>query len=60
MNMRYIDKSHCCQAFEQYLKNSRPSVWSEFANNIKLVLHRYLWFFPNLDALKDKVAEILR
>ena len=41
--MRYIDKSHGCQVFEQYLKNSRPSAWSEFADNIKLVLHQHLY-----------------
>lgn len=42
--MRYIDKSDCCKAFDQYLINSRPSAWNEFDDNIKLILHQYLYY----------------
>jgi uncharacterized protein (TIGR02646 family) len=42
--MRYIDKSDCCKAFDQYLINSRPSAWNEFDDNIKLILHQHLYY----------------
>jgi uncharacterized protein (TIGR02646 family) len=41
--MRYIDKYNCCQVFDQYLSNSRPSAWNEFNDNIKLILHQHLY-----------------
>jgi len=44
MNMRYIDKSDCCKAFDRYLINSRPLAWNEFDDNIKLILHQHLYY----------------
>ncbi len=40
--MRYIDKSHCCQDFDNYINNAHPSEWDEFSGKNKLKLHQHL------------------
>ena len=42
--MRYIDKSNRCKAFDQHLRNKPPTSWKKFNNNIKLILHKHLYY----------------
>ncbi len=41
--MRYIDKSHRCLQFDEYIIQYTPSSWAEFNGEVKLTLHQHLW-----------------